>query len=120
MESIWRRVAGIATVVMMTACSGPSGTATLHAAERAAMTPLKASYPDVVMGFGFHGTTVDVSIDLNALLSMDEDAEAAMKAKTVTQWQTTWRASHPHRHGTLTVRFIDFHGHPDFTATTKA
>ncbi len=83
------------------------------------MAPLKATFPDVVMGFDFHGATVDVSIDLNGLVSMDEEAEAAMKAKAVKQWQTTWRASHPHRHGVLTVRFIDFQGHPEFTLTTK-
>lgn len=83
------------------------------------MMPLKAAYPDVVMGFDFRGTAVDVSIDLNGLVSMDDDAEAAMKAKAVTLWRSTWRASHPSQHATLTIRFIDFKGFPEFTQTTK-
>lgn len=84
------------------------------------MAPLKAAYPGAVMGFDFHGSRVDVSIDMNGLEDLDDDTEAAMKAKAVALWRSAWTASHPHRHEKLTVRLIDFQGRPQFTLTTKA
>lgn len=116
-----RRLAGVVAIATIAACSpAPSPSQKTDAAERAAMAPLKASYPDAVMGFDFHGTTLDVSIDMNGLISLDEDQEDALKKAAVSRWRSTWRASHPHQHGTLTIRLIDFQGRPEFTATTKA
>jgi len=122
MVSMLSRLTGtFAAAVMLAACSTPPSAAEKAAdAERASMAPLKAAYPDVVMGFDVHGSAVDVSIDLNGMVSMDEDAEAAMKTQAVKQWRTAWLASHPHQHAMLTLRFIDFKGRADFTQTTKA
>lgn len=118
---MWRRVAGLVAAALIAACSSsPNAAQETDAAERAAMAPLKSAYPDAVMGFDFHGTTVDVSIDLNGLVSLDEDTEAAMKKAAVARWHSTWMAAHPNQHATLTIRFIDFQGHPEFTETTKA
>jgi hypothetical protein len=117
---IWRRATGIVAAIAIAACSSaPSPSEQSETAERAAMAPLKAAYPDVVMGFDINGPAVNIAIDLNGLISMDQDAEDAMKAKAVSQWRAAWLASHPHEHAKLTIRLIDFKGFPEFTQTTN-
>ncbi len=76
----------------------------------AALAPLKARYPNVIMGFDVHGTSVNVSIDLQALDSMDEDKEDAMDADALRTWAKTWHAEHPKSHAKLTMHIIDFRG----------
>jgi len=60
------------------------------------------------MGFDFHDRTLDVSVDLNAMVHMDADAEEAVKAAGLKAWRSAWVAQHPGEHGKLTVRFLDF------------
>ncbi len=109
-----------AALFALGACaSQPSPSQQVHATERAAMAPLKAHYPDVVMGFDFHGTTVNVSVDSNQLYQMDDDKEAALKAEALRTWRTAWLDAHPHQHGTLTMRIIDFRAVEQFHSQTK-
>jgi hypothetical protein len=115
------RIAGIVAAALIAACSSPPTSAeNIESGERAAMAPLKTAYPDVVMGFDFHGPVVDVSIDMDGLEAMDDDVEAAMKKRAVTQWRSAWIATHPNQHGKLTIRIVDFRGNAQFTETTKA
>lgn len=72
------------------------------------MTPLQSKYSNVVMGYDFHGPTVDVSVDLQAYTEMDDFAVDALSARTLRAWVRAWRSAHPHDHATLTVRFLDF------------
>ena len=84
------------------------------------MAPLKEKYPDVVMGFDFHGKTADVSVDLNQEEQMDDDKEDAMRKDAVTMWRSAWMASHPRQHGTLTVRFLDFRANVTWKKSVRA
>ena len=106
--------------MLLTACSSPqSPQERAESQELTQLAPLKSQYPDVVMGFDVHGPSVDMSIDLNGLLGMDEYKEDAMKTEALSRWRTAWTSAHPHQHAQLTVRIIDFQGHPQFRETTK-
>jgi hypothetical protein len=108
------------SLALVTACSSPpSPQEQIANQEISALAPLKTKYPDVVMGFDVHGPGVDISIDLNGLISMDEPKEDAMKSEALTRWRDAWTAAHPHEHATLTVRFIDFKGNPESKQTVK-
>jgi len=110
MERIWRAAAA-ALFLMVTACSSaPSPQEQTENTERAAMTPLKTKYPEVVMGFDFHGPVADVSVDSNAELDMDDSVEDAMRNQAFTMWRAAWQKTHPGEHATLTVRILDFRG----------
>lgn len=74
------------------------------------MEPFKSKYSDTIMGFDFKGTSVDISIDANALMSMDDDSEAALKSQAIRDWANTWRNTHPGKHATVTLRILDFRG----------
>lgn len=84
------------------------------------MTPLKDHYPDVVMGFDFHGNSVDVSVDVNSENDMDDSKDAAMKAEALRRWRSAWMQTHPGAHGTLTVRILDFRGTVYWKGTIRA
>lgn len=111
MGMAWRRLISLALLCSLaTACSTPSDQAQLEQKERDLLAPLKTAYSDQVMGYDFKGTTLDISIDANAVLSMDADAEDAMKARALRDWKSTWAASHPGQHATIRVRMVDFRG----------
>ena len=107
------------TFALLCACSSPSPAQQTEQRERDLMGQLKTKYPDVVMGFDFHGTAVDVSIDPNGMIALGEDDEAAMKAAALQRWKTTWIQTHPGAHATVTVHLIDFRGKPYYSASTK-
>ncbi|MDE2481797.1 MAG: hypothetical protein KGN02_06370 [bacterium] len=111
-----RRVAALA-LALLAACSSPPPSADDTAAAK--LAPLKARYPQVIMGFDVHGTTVNVSVDLDQLVSMDEDKEDAMKAVALKTWAKTWSEVHPHQHASLTMRIIDFRGNQESAAHIK-
>lgn len=104
----------------LVACSpAPSPQAQTEQRERDLMGALKTQYPDVVTGFDFHGNAVDVSVDPDALLSMDEDAEAALKAASLERWKTAWTQTHKGAHATITLRLIDYRGNRYYNASAK-
>jgi hypothetical protein len=117
--SISRLATAIVLLLAAAGCSSGDGHPNPADVETGAMQPLKARYPDVVMGFDPKGRSIDVSIDLNAMMSMDEDKEAQMKADALTMWQKAWKDSNPGRHGTLIVRIIDFRGDLEAKETAK-
>jgi len=101
----------LAVLLSVAACSAPPTPQQVrHATERAQLARLQKTYSGVIVGFDFHGTTVDVSVDLNQLYSISEDDENALKAATLRAWRWAWLQTHPHQHAALTVRFIDFRG----------
>jgi hypothetical protein len=111
-----RRAFAVLLLLLATAaCS--SGTRTTADVERDALQPLKQRYPDVVTGFDPKGDVLDVSIDMDALASMDEDKEDQLKRDAVAEWANAWRRGNPGRHSTLTLRIVDFRGNTVFTQT---
>lgn len=101
----------VAALAALAACAqAPTAQAQAESRERDTMAQVKAKYPDVVMGFDFKGNALDVSIDANSLVSMDEDAEDALKADAAKRWRAAWTEAHPGAHGTITLRLIDFRG----------
>jgi hypothetical protein len=112
-------LAVLCAVLALSACGGPSPQEQIETSERAAMTPVKDTYPDVVMGFDFHGPVVDMSVDLNKEIDMDDPAEAAMKADALKRWRAAWLQTHPHQHAMLTVRILDFRGTVTWKQTEK-
>ena len=80
-------------------------------AELDALAPLKQQYAGIVMGFDLRAkNTLIVSLDLQHYIEMDDDAVDALKRDALARWRSAWIAQHPHEHGTLHLRFIDFIG----------
>lgn len=101
---------GAILCLVASGCSKPSDQAQVEQKERDLLAPLKTTYSDQVMGYDIKETTLDISIDANAVLSMDADAEDAMKGRALRDWKSTWVATHPGQHATVRVRMIDFRG----------
>jgi hypothetical protein len=109
-----------AAALFFSACSSPpSKDEQTETAERNAMTPLKQHYPGAVMGFDFHGPVVDVSVDLNGMMDLSDDEDAALKAEAVKRWRAAWEQTHPKQHAVLTVRILDFRGNVNWKRTIR-
>ena len=111
-----------ATLLMavLAACSTPpSAEETAQTQELAQLAQLKKTYSGVVIGFDIHRTSVDVSVDLQAMMEMDEDSEKQMVTDSLKTWQAAWTQTHPHEHATLVVRILDFRGNQEFKETAK-
>lgn len=97
----------------LAACSqsagGPSGDPVL-AKEQGAVAPLKDKYKDVVTGTDVKDHTLVVYVDVNNMYSMDEDAEAAMKADALARWKSVWSSAHPRMHAVLHLSLRDYYG----------
>ena len=119
--AVSRRLPAVGVLVLLAACSSPqSAQERAESQELAQLAPLKSQYPDVVMGFDFHGTTADVSVDLNEEIQMDDAKEDAMRAEAVRDWRQAWMRAHPHQHAHLLLRILDFRGNVSWKATTSA
>ncbi len=106
-------------LAVVTACSAPSPQAASEAHAVAHMQPMREGNDDTVVGFEVHGTRMDVSIDLNAWETIDDDADQAIKDDAMRRWKEAWSAENPGKHATLTVRLRDYHGRTFFTETGK-
>jgi len=105
------RLAAVASVLLLAACSSPSPKERLTAAEMDGVAPLKQTYSGVVTGFDFpDDTTLVISMDANEYNGMDDDAQAAMKKAVLQTWRDVWRKQHPNDHANLTVKLNDFIG----------
>lgn len=97
----------------LAACSqssaGPAADPVL-AKEQAAVAPLKDKYKDVVTGTDVKDATLVMYVDVNNMYSMDEDAEAAMKADALARWKSVWSGAHPHKHAVLHLTLRDYYG----------
>ncbi|MBV8196891.1 MAG: hypothetical protein JO263_02040, partial [Candidatus Eremiobacteraeota bacterium] len=100
-----------AIALLVAACGSPSLQERTADAEIHDMGALKRQYPDVVSGFDLrpHDTLV-VSLDLQHYIEMDDDAVVALKRDALERWRAVWLRHHPHEHGILYLRFIDFIG----------
>jgi hypothetical protein len=117
---LWSR-ASLALLVCLASCAPhPSAQEQIDAKETAALAPLKAKYPDIVVAFNLKGTTeLDIAIDANGYISTGDDAVEAFKARASRDWRTAWSASHPQQHALLTVRLMDFMGRTWVTEHVK-
>jgi hypothetical protein len=52
------------------------------------------------------------------MLSMDEDAEAAMKTGAFARFKSAWQSTHPHKHATLRMVVRDYMGRELSTASS--
>lgn len=80
------------------------------AKEQSALAVLKTKYPNVITGVDVKGRTLIVYVEPNAMYSMDEDSEAAMKAEALERWKKAWTSAHPHEHGVLRMVVNDYFG----------
>lgn len=96
---------------VLAACSSPAPSVNpVIAKEQSALAPLKTKYKDVVTGVDVKDRTLVLYVEPNAMYSMDEDSEAAMKADALARWKKIWGSAHPHRHGTLRLSVRDYFG----------
>ena len=68
------------------------------------------------MGTDVKDRTLLVFVDMNNMSSMDETAEAAMKAQALALWAQVWSKAHPHRHAALRLSVRDYYGREVYTA----
>lgn len=107
------RILGAAAVFgcLLAACAQPARSVNpILANERRAVAPLKAKYKDVITGVEVKNRTLILYVEPNAMYSMDEDAEAAMKTEAFDRWKKAWTAAHPHEHGKLYLSVRDYFG----------
>lgn len=104
---------------VLAACSQPpaANTDPVQIKEQSAVAPLKVKYKDVVTGTDVQDRTLVVYVDVNNMYSMDEDAEAAMKADALSRWKSVWSSTHPHKHGVLHVSLRDYYGKEVYAAS---
>jgi len=101
------------------ACGGASRapSPTVDDREQQKVAILKSQYKDVVMGTDVKDRTLSVFVDMNNMSSMDESAEAEMKAQALALWTRVWSKAHPHRHAVLRLSVRDYYGREVYTAT---
>jgi hypothetical protein len=115
-----RRIATAVLAALLAACNPQSPQQGLTDRELAALAPLKQKYAGLVMGFDVHPrNTLVISLDLQEYIETDDDTIAAMKRDALAKWRTAWSSAHPHAHGLLHVRFIDFIGRKVATESAK-
>lgn len=78
--------------------------------EQSAVAVLKTKYKGVVLGTDVQHRTLVLYVDVNDMYSMDEDAEAAMKADALERWKSIWAKAHPHAHGSVQLSLRDYYG----------
>jgi hypothetical protein len=110
----------IVLAALLAACGTPSAQQRSNEAELDALAPLKQQYAGIVMGFDLRAkNTLIVSLDLQHYIEMDDDAVDALKRDALARWRSAWIAQHPHEHGQLHLRFIDFIGRRVADESTK-
>lgn len=105
---------------VLAACSSPAPSVNpVIAKEQSAVAPLKTKYKDVVTGLDVKGSTLVLYVEPNAMMSMDEDTEDAMKADALARWKKAWSSAHPHQHATVRLSVRDYFGRElsSYTAT---
>jgi hypothetical protein len=100
----------LACAVAGCAQTAPANVNTALAKEEDAVAPLKRQYKDVITGLEVKDRTLVVYVEPNAMYSMDEDAETAMKAQALSRWKKAWASAHPHEHGVVRVVVSDYFG----------
>ena len=112
MATLWSRVGIALLLILGSACAPqPSAQEQIDAKETAALAPLKAAYPDIVVAFNMKGTTqLDISIDANGYISIGDNDVDKFKARAVARLacRVVAGASAPAR--ALTLRLVDFMG----------
>jgi PBP1b-binding outer membrane lipoprotein LpoB len=108
-----RRLSALAALACALAgCAQSAGTHTdpVLQKEQNAVAPLKDKYKDVITGIAVKDRTLTLYVEPNAMYSMDEDAEAAMKSGALERWKKAWSAAHPRQHGTVRLVVRDYFG----------
>src|SRR5580704_10638781 len=115
-----RILAHFVLAALVAACSSQTAQQRVQAAELKDLAALKHQYPDVVMGFDLRPRNVLViSLDLQNYIEMDDDSVAALKRDALARWRSAWVGEHPHAHGLLRLRFMDFIGRTVAEETTR-
>lgn len=78
--------------------------------EQGYVAPLKAKYNNVITGLDVKDRTLTIYVEPNAMYSMAEDAEAAMKADALHRWKAAWTSAHPRKHAVLRLIVRDYFG----------
>jgi hypothetical protein len=107
---------------VLAACAPTAPTASgdpVLAKEQHAAASLKARYKDVILGTDVKGRTLTVYVDVDNMYSMDEDAEAAMKADALSRWKSIWSQAHPHKHGVLRLSMRDYYGKEVYSSSAN-
>jgi PBP1b-binding outer membrane lipoprotein LpoB len=112
-------VAALACALGGCAQSAPRHADSVLQKEQNAVAPLKDKYKDVITGIDVKDRTLTLYVEPNAMYSMDEDAEAAMKSGALERWKKAWAAAHPHQHGTVRLVVRDYFGREISTATAS-
>ena len=122
MATLWSRAGIVLLLVLGAGCAPhPSPQEQIDAQETAALAPLKAAYPDIVVAFDMKGTTqLDISIDANGYISTGDNDVDKFKAAASHDWRIAWSAAHPHEHAVLTLRLVDFMGRTWVTEHVRA
>ncbi len=110
-----------ACALALPACSGgtsSSANPTLDREQQQAAT-LKKRYPDVIMGTDVQNRTLAVYVNVDNMYSMDEAAEAAMKADALAQWKRVWASAHAHKHALLRLSVRDYYGKEIYSASAR-
>lgn len=97
------------------ACSQPASVNPVQAKEEAAVAPLKARYKNVVTGTDVKDRTLILYVDVNNMLSMDEQAEIDMKAAALQRWKGVWSKAHAGKHGVVRLSVRDYYGKEIYT-----
>jgi len=114
------RALGFVTLAALLASCASTSNPSQADREIAAVSSLKHQYSGLVMGFDVRpADTLIVSLDLQQYIETDDQTIAAMKRDGLARWRSAWSAAHPHEHGTIHVRFIDFIGRKVATESTK-
>jgi hypothetical protein len=115
-----RMLRGVLLAALLAGCTSTSSGQSVTDREIAQVSSLKRQYTGVVMGFDVRpANTLIVSLDLQSYIEADDQTIAAMKRDTLARWRSAWIAEHPHQHGTIYVRFIDFIGRKVATESTN-
>ena len=103
-------LAALACALAGCAQTAPANLNSALAKEQDAVAPLKVKYSNVITGVEVKDRTLTVYVEPNAMYSMDEDAEAAMKADALNRWKKAWANAHPHQHGVVRMVVSDYFG----------
>lgn len=114
-----KRFVFVCFAIALTACSQTSHADDMATRERHQLALIKSKYPTVLMGFDFKGPELIASIDMNGLVEQDDDAEDAMRRETLQSWKRIYHIDYPNDHRAVSVRFVDFQGHTQFTEPGK-
>ncbi len=124
--TILRSIAVSIAFVLVAGCGSPppakqTPAQAVQAREMRAVDALhlRNRYKDIITGWDVKGTTLVLYANRDAMLSMDEPAEAAMMDDLIARWAKIWRSNHRGNHAKLKLDVRDFYGEAINSGTTQ-